>query len=101
MRVLYYTFVCLFGTTLAMPVQNQRAQALSERQDAAAAAGSAGDGVASGLQAVAGVGQDIASGVGKALSARQSDSSGGDASGSDTDLLGDTNEEIEALLEDT
>ncbi|KAJ6028554.1 hypothetical protein N7540_004130 [Penicillium herquei] len=32
MRVLYYTFICLFGTTLAMPVQSQGAQALQERQ---------------------------------------------------------------------
>ncbi|KAJ5721631.1 uncharacterized protein N7483_009565 [Penicillium malachiteum] len=83
MRLLSYTLICLFGTTLAMPVQSQGAQALSERQnenyqsgtnwnslkelparqDAGAAAGAAGDGVASGLQAVANVGNEIASGV--------------------------------------
>ncbi|KAJ6028550.1 hypothetical protein N7540_004126 [Penicillium herquei] len=56
MRVLYYTFICLFGTALAMPVHSQ--------QQSADASGGSGSTDGSGLiPDVANGAKDLVSGV--------------------------------------
>ncbi|KAJ6028553.1 hypothetical protein N7540_004129 [Penicillium herquei] len=90
MRVLYYTFICLFGTTLAMPVQSQGAQALSGRQTTADAIGHGTDGLGLGLGGkITDLVQTEESSLQNTNSQAAGGAAGADASGNGSGLIGD------------